>query len=396
VNLANSSYATVAGGSGNIAVYEATVGGGSGNTATGYVSTVSGGFANAASGYYASVAGGNGNVAGGYASLAAGQYAQTTHANTFIWGDGSQDPFTGANYDEGFNVLASGGVFFFNGAEGVHVDYLNQNPGGTVTYGLRFGGGGSGEGITSQRTPGANQYGLDFFTASTERMTIANNGFVGINTTSPSERLEVNGNYVLIDGGNAADGNGPIDAYIGGNGSGSDVQIGSMNSAITAVGFWNYAAGAWMHIACSSISINGGSDLAEPFPVGAAASEVPAGTVLVIDGKNPGQLKVSDQPYDRRVAGVISGANGINPGIQMRQEGVLDGGRNVALSGRVYVQADSANGSIEPGDLLTTSSTPGYAMKVTDYARAQGAILGKAMTALSQGKGTVLVLVTLQ
>jgi hypothetical protein len=35
-------------------------------------------------------------------------------------------------------------------------------------------------------------------------------------------------------------------------------------------------------------------------------------------------------------------------------------------------------------------------MKVTDHVRAQGAILGKAMTALSQGKGVVLVLVTLQ
>jgi len=35
-------------------------------------------------------------------------------------------------------------------------------------------------------------------------------------------------------------------------------------------------------------------------------------------------------------------------------------------------------------------------MKVTDHARAQGAILGKAMTGLSDGNGMVLVLVTLQ
>jgi hypothetical protein len=60
------------------------------------------------------------------------------------------------------------------------------------------------------------------------------------------------------------------------------------------------------------------------------------------------------------------------------------------------VQADAANGAIRPGDLLTTSSTPGHAMKVTDHARAQGAILGKAMTSLAEGKGMVLVLVTLQ
>jgi hypothetical protein len=62
----------------------------------------------------------------------------------------------------------------------------------------------------------------------------------------------------------------------------------------------------------------------------------------------------------------------------------------------VFVRADASNGAIEPGDLLTSSSIPGHAMKVTDHAKAQGAILGKAMTGLSEGKGMVLVLVTLQ
>jgi len=35
-------------------------------------------------------------------------------------------------------------------------------------------------------------------------------------------------------------------------------------------------------------------------------------------------------------------------------------------------------------------------MKVTDHGRAQGAILGKAMSPLKRGHGMVLVLVTLQ
>ena len=39
---------------------------------------------------------------------------------------------------------------------------------------------------------------------------------------------------------------------------------------------------------------------------------------------------------------------------------------------------------------------PGRAMKVTDHARAAGAILGKAMSTLQEGQGMVLVLVTLQ
>jgi len=51
---------------------------------------------------------------------------------------------------------------------------------------------------------------------------------------------------------------------------------------------------------------------------------------------------------------------------------------------------------IKPGDLLTTSDTPGHAMKVTEHPRAQGAILGKAMSSLESGTGLVLVLVTLQ
>ena len=92
----------------------------------------------------------------------------------------------------------------------------------------------------------------------------------------------------------------------------------------------------------------------------------------------------------------ISGANGINPGLTLKQQGVTEGGENVALSGRVYVLADASNGPIKPGDLLTTSSTPGHCMKVVNQAEAQGAILGKAMTSLESGRGFVLVLVTLQ
>jgi hypothetical protein len=58
---------------------------------------------------------------------------------------------------------------------------------------------------------------------------------------------------------------------------------------------------------------------------------------------------------------------------------------------------DATKTAIETGDLLTTADLPGYAMKAGDYARAQGAILGKAMEDLEKGhKGKILVLVTLQ
>jgi hypothetical protein len=75
---------------------------------------------------------------------------------------------------------------------------------------------------------------------------------------------------------------------------------------------------------------------------------------------------------------------------------VFEGDHHVALSGRVFVKADASAGPIRPGDLLTTSAVPGHAMKVADHDRAQGAVLGKAMTGLESGTGLVLVLVTLQ
>ena len=51
---------------------------------------------------------------------------------------------------------------------------------------------------------------------------------------------------------------------------------------------------------------------------------------------------------------------------------------------------------VNSGDLLTTSPTPGHCMKATDRERRDGAILGKAMGSLNEGKGLVLVLVSLQ
>jgi len=148
------------------------------------------------------------------------------------------------------------------------------------------------------------------------------------------------------------------------------------------------------NMSCGTLTIRGGADLAEPFQMG--EEKIEKGSVVVIDQAHPGGLKRSTRAYDKRVAGIVSGANGINPGIALHQDGALDGGQNVALSGRVYVQADASNGEIEPGDMLTTSDTPGSAMKVTDPVRAQGAIIGKAMSSLKKDRGPVLVLVTLQ
>ncbi|MFZ4573427.1 MAG: hypothetical protein ACOYN0_03455 [Phycisphaerales bacterium] len=107
---------------------------------------------------------------------------------------------------------------------------------------------------------------------------------------------------------------------------------------------------------------------------------------------------VLQQSFRRRgeIAGVVSGANGVNPGIKMGQDGVMDGKNPIAMTGRVYVKCTTSNGTIQPGDLVTTSDVAGHAMKASDRDRAGGATVGKAMSALDKDTGLVLVLVNLQ
>jgi hypothetical protein len=71
----------------------------------------------------------------------------------------------------------------------------------------------------------------------------------------------------------------------------------------------------------SVLQITGGADFAENFEINfektnndAAMAKVEAGMVVSIDPASPGKLTLSAQAYDRRVAGVISGAGGVNPG----------------------------------------------------------------------------------
>ncbi len=144
------------------------------------------------------------------------------------------------------------------------------------------------------------------------------------------------------------------------------------------------------------LDITGGADLSENFNVRFETALRP-GMVVSIDPEHPGELRLSATAYDRTVAGIISGAGGVNTGLLMGQQGSeADGKHPVALTGRVYCLADASQEPIQPGDLLTTSAVPGHAMKAVDHQRAQGAILGKAMSSLASGEGLVLVLVSLQ
>ena len=150
-------------------------------------------------------------------------------------------------------------------------------------------------------------------------------------------------------------------------------------------------------VRAQAVRLTGGADIAEPFDVTYAGHIVP-GMVVAIDPAVPGGLRVADAAYDATVAGIISGAGGINAGMTLAQEGTLaDGEHPVALTGRVWCLVDAdANGAVKAGDMLTTSSSAGHAMKATDRDLAFGSTIGKAMTTLESGKGHVLVLVNLQ
>jgi hypothetical protein len=102
------------------------------------------------------------------------------------------------------------------------------------------------------------------------------------------------------------------------------------------------------------------------------------------------------QSYDRKVAGVVSGAGAFRPGLILDQRNSEIPRTPIALIGKVYCKGDADLEAIAVGDLLTTSATPGHAMKASDPTRAFGAVIGKAMSPLSQGKGLVAVLIALQ
>jgi hypothetical protein len=137
-----------------------------------------------------------------------------------------------------------------------------------------------------------------------------------------------------------------------------------------------------------------GGDCAEYFELAPACKAEP-GSVMALDEE--GRMIVSSVEYDRKVAGVVAGAGDYRPGIVLGAHKASAANQvQIALIGRVSCKVDASFAPIAVGDLLTTSPTPGHAMKATDPDRTFGAVIGKALRPLRSGQGLIPVLVAVR
>jgi hypothetical protein len=165
-------------------------------------------------------------------------------------------------------------------------------------------------------------------------------GNVGIGAANPREKLEVDGNILVI----------------------GDVRL-------------------------------SGADCAEEFDIEEGQALDP-GTVMVISDEET--LRQCLEAYDTKVAGVLSGGGDCKPGVILGRQSSLDKRIPLALTGKVYCKVDAQYAPIALGDLLTTSPTPGHAMKATDPLKAFGAVIGKALRPLNAGTGLIPILIAMQ
>lgn len=325
-----------------------TIAGGSRHTASETWTTVGGGVGHFASSPYATVSGGWDNIASGpWATVVGG-------AGNYAMASGSAVLASGTNHIEATatNTIAIGG--WMNTFRGANTVFMGRNSTVDSTNSFIFN--------PAQNLPDITQNYV-FLIAPDVGALIYN---VGIGLKNPSATLHVNGTF-KAQLTNILNTNPPL-YYQGGGG----------------------------HI---------GFDLAEIFET---SEQVEVGDLLVIDKTNPHKLKKNSSAYDKKVAGVVSGAPAILfEGSELHiapKPGEFKAGTKppVALAGRVLCKVSLENGPIKTGDMLTTSSTPGHAMKAeADLDKSFGTVIGKALEPFAGGTdgeetGAITIFIALQ
>jgi len=207
------------------------------------------------------------------------------------------------------------------------------------------------------------------------RPTDSDTMLVASNTPLPTFTPDTSGNYIakLI-----------IDDSHGGTAS-SRVIISAIGSS--AVFKVNVAGNVLADGPFYGAAFNSGSaDVAEWVSV---SEPVEPGDVLELDPTSPGHYRKARGPCSTLVGGVVSS----EPGVVLGAKNIDENKALLALVGIVPVKVIDEGGPIQPGDLLTTSSVPGYAMRCDNPKRCEGAIIGKALEPLEEGTGVIKMLV---
>jgi len=139
-----------------------------------------------------------------------------------------------------------------------------------------------------------------------------------------------------------------------------------------------------------------GAGYSQSVSVTGAATNYQPGDLLAIDPSGSRSFMLASTPYSTLVAGVYASTPGAVVTVHSLDDTSGAGEVPLAVTGIVPCYASAENGAIQPGDLLVSSSTPGYVMKGTDPTQMLGAVVGKALDPLPAGTGTILILVGLK
>lgn len=300
----------------------------------------------------------------------------------------------GATGNCGLGVEGNAGALFVKDATGTNRIVLN---GATANAGL--GGAGNAGALFVKDGNGADSIVLNGAAANAGIGSPGTPGNIFVKNSDGEDSIVINGSSGNIGvGGNGQAG----DLFIR-NADGDDVMHLKGSNGNVGIGGHGESGDVFVKDAGgnNTIHLSGNSgdiilinaDCAEEFDA-AVPEALDPGTVTVLDDE--GRVRTSDQAYDPRVAGVISGAGDYRPGILLDRRGAPGSRVPVALVGKVFCKVDAAYGPIRVGDLLTTSATAGHAMRASDRGRTAGSVIGKALRAWEEGQGLIPILVALQ